>query len=431
MSYDFVRAEPFLADAGLANHILIRQPRGKDFPRHFESDIFDTNNLIFQHLTIILDTPLVSDCQLDSAVMGHYKLHFRHCYFMPVSLNMADLSFPWRGTFRFYQNDFIFHRRDLGVWLFVLGDGSEVTFHGNNFGGNDIQIVSTRETEADDSFIPELTWKGYRAYLLKDDVYYKAMIRKRHDLPDSVRLATPDSSRGTPHVGLRQLSLIGNGGIGKLLMRCNARHYAFRGSNHIESLSFTESWSDFEERTIYVGRRERIDPEFHMPTAHRRLFLSIKKIADERGDVALASALGRYIDRIEYFLTKEHEVSFRNSKGGWLEYWQDRWRYSWRRWSSDFYGSWVRPLTLGIVGYIGLNALAGFWMEGFTVADWVAFSLRRVDRIPFYTAWLKDLDPVMYESLATASKNWLRAIGLVQNVWVGMCGFAFSKVMRA
>ena len=142
------------------------------------------------------------------------------------------------------------------------------------------------------------------------------------------------------------------------------------------------------------------------------------------------SRLERCVDRIEYFLTRECKVSVHDGVAAWIEYWQDRIRHSWRRWSSDFYGSWMRPLFLGIIGYAGLNALAWFWIEAFTITDWVAFSLRRVDRIPFYTAGLEDLHQIAYDGLTPGNKNWLRLIGLVQNVWIAMCGFAFSKAIR-
>ena len=268
------------------------------------------------------------------------------------------------------------------------------------------------------------------AYLLKDDAYYKSMIREAHELPDSARLKIPDSSGWSQHVGMTRVTLVGNKGIGKLLMRCDARHYAFRGRNQIQSLSFSAPRSDLDETVVYVGRRERIDPEFRAPFAHRDLFLSLKLSAERSGDPTLASTFQRHLDRVDYFLTKEHRISLRDGIGGWLEYWQDRCRYFWRRWSADFYGSWARPLTFGVLGYVGFNALAWAWIDTFTVTDWLAFSLRRVDRIPFYTAGLEDLHPVAYRSLTPESKNWLRVIGMLQNVWVAMWGFSFGKAIR-
>ena len=114
----------------------------------------------------------------------------------------------------------------------------------------------------------------------------------------------------------------------------------------------------------------------------------------------------------------------------WLEYWQDRLLYAWRRWSSDYYRSWFRPLLIGVLGYVVLNAFPWIWIEEFTVSDWIAFSLRRIDRLPFYTVGLEELHESVYKSLSPGSKNWLRFIGLLQVIWVTMWGFAFSKSIR-
>ncbi len=429
MSYDLELAISLLTDRGLDDHIVFLQPRGKHFPWHPERSVYATNNVVVRHLTITLDGPLFGDSQADWDPMGRgVKLHFEHCCFRRRR-GMATIDLPWSGEFRFYRNRFIFPTSGIsGSWLLIFPSMSDVTFQRNNFDNSDIQMVSGRPAE--DSSIQKLSWEGHSAYLLKDDAYYKAMIRRAHQLPESARLKIPDSAYSSQHVGLRHVTLVGNKGIGGLLMRCDASHYAFRGRNHIQSLSFRESRSDLDDTVVYVGRRERIDRHFRAPLRHRSLFLSLKRSAEKNGDARLMSTFQRHIDRTDYFLTKEHRVSVRDGIAGWLEYWQDRCLYSWRRWSSDFYGSWIRPVTFGVLGYVGFNALAWIWIETFTVTDWIAFSLRRVDRIPFYTAGLEDLHRVAYGNLAPGSKNWLRAIGLLQNVWLAMWGFAFGKAIR-
>ena len=422
-------AIPFLRVRGLADHIVFLQPRGKHFPWYRERSAYDTNNVVVRHLTITFDDALIFDRQTDWDPMGWgLTLHFEHCHFQPQRARAA-ITFPWSGKFRFYRNRFIYPTSGIvGSWHLSFLSMSEVTFQRNNFDNSDIQMVS--RPDADDSWIEKLSWKEHSAYLLKDDAYYKSMIRKAHQLPNSARLKTPDSSGSSEHVGLTRVTLVGNMGIGSLLMRCDAQHYGFRGRNQIQSLSFFAPRSDLDETVVYLGRRERIDPEFRAPFAHRDLFLSLKQSAEQNGDTSLMSTFQRHLDRIDYFLTREHRVSLRDGIGGWLEYWQDRCRYFWRRWSADFYGSWLRPLTFGVLGYVGFNALAWIWIETFTFTDWIAFSLRRVDRIPFYTAGLEDLRPVEYRSLVPESKNWLRVIGLLQNVWVAMWGFAFGKATR-
>lgn len=428
MSYDLELAEPFLQQKHLADHIIVHKLRDRQLPLNSERHIYGFNNLIVQRLTVIVDDPIVGNSVTDWAPMSWaVPLHFDNCRFRPYSSNMADFRFPWRGQFRFHRNDFIFSGRG-GSWLFAFCDGSDITFLLNDFQHSDIQMISVREP--DGLLFPELSWKDHTAYLLRDNIYYKAMIRQAHQLPESVRLAIPDSPYLTRCVGLRRVAFVGNKNIRELYIRCDAENYAFRGRNRIETLQLPEPNDDIDNIVIYVGRREQIDPNFHRPTHHRNLFVSLKNAANRRGDTELANTLTRYVDRIEYFLTKEHRLTLQDGLAGWLEYWQDRCRHSWRRWSSNFYGSWMRPLVLGVAGYVALNALAWIWIDAFTVTDWVAFSLRRVDRIPFYTDGLKDLHPNTYEDLTATSKNWLRAIGMFQNVWVAMWGFAFSKAVR-
>ena len=84
-----------------------------------------------------------------------------------------------------------------------------------------------------------------------------------------------------------------------------------------------------------------------------------------------------------------------------------------------------------ILGYLIFNATPIFWIDGFSVSDWLAFSLRRIDRVPFFTAGLAEFHGKLYDSLNLQSKNWLRLVGLLQIVWVTMWGFAFSKAIRS
>ena len=88
----------------------------------------------------------------------------------------------------------------------------------------------------------------------------------------------------------------------------------------------------------------------------------MREFGVKKQDVELVNALGKQLNRIEYFLTKEQKVSFRVSRSEWIGYWQDRTLYAWRRWSSDFYRSWLRPLFIGVLGYVALNALPWFWI---------------------------------------------------------------------
>ena len=181
---------------------------------------------------------------------------------------------------------------------------------------------------------------------------------------------------------------------------------------------------------IYLGAREKIDLDNSNSLHHRRLFVTLREIASNQQDTRLMNTLDRQIDRIEYYLTKEQTVSFRKDMRGWVEYLQDRLLYEWRRWSSDFYRSWFRPLLLFIAGYAVFNAFPFIWIEQYTVLDWLSFSLRPIDRMPFFAAELQDMFTAEYQLLPPANKIWLRLIGFLQLIWIAMWGFAFSRSVK-
>ena len=355
--------------------------------------------------------------------------HFEECRFEPRSPNMARIYFPWMGDFRFYKNEFDFgDSGGMRSWLFRFASNSRVLFQKNNFRNSNIQV--TYVVSDKDSSIDKLSWEGREAHFVKDNAYCEAMIRKHHGFSEAVRLNIPNTD--SRHIGLSSIFLLGNKGVDGLRFRCNAEYYVFRGINHINCLSFNEFDSDYQnlDVNIYLGSREKIDPYFHHTLHHRSLFLSMRNYAGKRQDAWLVKVLDKQLGRIEYFLTKEQDVSFSVDRREWFEYWQDRILYAWRRWSSDFYRSWFWPLLMVVLGYMVLNALPGFWIEGFTISDWAEFSLRPVQKIPFYTETLQIMYEDKYGGISRGSKILLRFIGLFQVVWIAMWGFAFGKSIK-
>ena len=299
----------------------------------------------------------------------------------------------------------------------------------NNFSNSNLQISFS--TSQENPEVQEVSWEGKSAKFVKDETYYAAMIRKEHGLPETVRVHTLASR--PRHIGLDSLSLIGNQGIDQLLLACHAANYDFRGMNSVNRLGLTELWSDSDKVMdfgIYLGSREKIDPNYFNPHHHRRLFLKLREVAKGREDPRTADNLDKQIDRIDYFLTKEQRVSFRADWSGWVEYWQDRILYEWRRLSSDYYRSWLRPLIWFILGYMVLNAFPCFWMEEFTIHHWWVFSLRPINRMPFYTAELQELLKADYQSLPLGAIIMLRLIGFVQVIWIALWGFAFGRSVK-
>ena len=299
----------------------------------------------------------------------------------------------------------------------------------NDFRDSDLQIGFSVSQETPD--LEEVSWEGRTAKIIKDDAYYAAMIRKHNGLPEAVRVHTPASSPG--HIGLHNLSLLGNKGIDHLYLDCHAANYDFRGMNSVNRLSFAELWTDTYvaiDSGFYLGSREKIDPEYQNPHYHRRLFLKLREAANRRQDSKTANNLDKLIERIDYFLMKEQRISFGADRNGWVEYCQDRILYEWRRLSSDFYTSWFRPLIWFIVGYFALNAFPFVLMEHFTWHHWIEFSLRPINRMPFYTAELQEMLKVEYQSLSHGAIVLLRLMGFIQVIWIALWGFAFGRAVK-
>ena len=382
-SFDLDRAFQYLKENELQRNILSRSRSRKTLPLNSDRHIYNLQDVIVKDLHIKLDKNLNFMDRYDLQGLSHAKWHFENCRFESESSNMASLSFPWRGDFRFVRNEFFFpNSNGMRAWLFAFTNGSRVLFDRNDFGSSHIQI--TNNLPDDEDQVEKISWENISAYVVKDDSYIKERMREHHGFSSAVRIEVPNSYTPRLHMGIHDLSLLGNRGIDQLDLMCNAASYVFRGVNRINRLAFIEPHFENERINIYIGPREIIDPHFHYCLQHRRLFLSIREMGIRNQDNFLVRVLDKQLDRIEYFLNKEQKIPVQFDSAMWIDYWQDRCLLAWRRWSSDFYRSWLRPLTVLIIGYLAMNAFPAFCIENFTVANWIEFSLRAPNRIPFY-----------------------------------------------
>ena len=274
----------------------------------------------------------------------------------------------------------------MGIWLFVFGHNSVVTFVKNRFHSGNVQINSR---PADDQALPD---------------------------------------------GLDCLSFLGNKGINDLQPNCHAKYYEFSGVNRIGRLSLDverrlPDKSGVREFSFYFGPREKIDPDFDYNRHHRKLFLSLREHANKKQDSQIVRTLDRCLDRIEYSLIRDQEIRPKDGMSIWLGYWQDRFLHGWRRYTSDFYRSWLRPLVMIVFGYLALNAVPSFMIDGSTLSDYMSFSLRPINKIPFYTDGLSDIYESQYACLSNLRKNVLSFVGICQNLWLAVWGIALRKTI--
>ena len=393
-SWDFDLSLPFLEENMLRQNITFVSRRTfKNLPLNSERHIYEMNDIVIRNLQIDLDNRSGWIDHHDWEPLSHAKWHFVNCHFEPSSPNMWTIHFPWCGSFRFYNNKFEFESsRFGGSWLFVFQYGSRILFQGNAFKGSSIQTRC----------IPPV--------MDRDD-------------PD-------ETISGTHRSG--SISLVGNKGIRDLGILEGYSSVAVTGMNRIDRLTF-EQLPDANQgkiEIIYLGPREKIDRDFHHCLHHRSLFLSLRHLAGMNHDAHQVNVLDKQLDRIEYFFNKEQDTPFLLDNRIWIEYWQDRVLYAWRRWSSDFYKSWLRPLSMIVLGYMLLNAIPALFIEAFSLSHWIEFTLRPISDIAGYEKTLNKMFGSEYDKISSSGKNALRFFGLVEVIWIAIWSFAFARSIK-
>lgn len=393
MSWDFERSSEYVRNQGLQDHIKFVSPKKNLLPLNSERHIYDLSNVVVLDLEIDLDDRNAWDILDDWTPISHAKLHFEGCRLCSSSPNMWAIYFPWRGTFRFYKNEFSFPSTDYsGSWIFPFRIGSRVWFVGNNFTGSNIQtrcITSTSDKEDSEKTEEASRWLG-------------------------------------------SIAFISNKRVSELSIQDNYSSIEITGMNRIHRLTIAIHINEDAPRStsIYLGPREKIDPSFHNCLQHRSLFLAMRQLAAMNQDTRQLAVLDRQLERIEYFLNKGRDTLSVLEYRAWIEYWQDRTLYAWRRWSSDFYRSWLRPLTILVVGYLLINAVPALSVESFSIAHWIDLSLRPATELATYEASLARILADVYETTPDSTKTTFKLLGLVQVLWVGIWGFALAKSLR-
>ena len=154
----------------------------------------------------------------------------------------------------------------------------------------------------------------------------------------------------------------------------------------------------------------------------RALFIRLCQVARTRGDLKQVKLLNSHIMFFEYLYVKNN---------GWNENWnncQDFILLLWRKLSSKFYMSWVRPLIGLLVGYLGFNAVSMIYCD-FT--EYLLFCVYSATSILTYTSGLEIVLGVeKYKATITqTSEGWLNFIGLFRLLWITLWGYAFKNAI--
>ena len=385
---DFSRSAEYLSNQGLQDHIVFPSfaRRDKALPLNSERAKLEWEDVVVRHLDVELDDRLAWSAAGDWKAVPKAKLHFEDCRFRSSQPNMRAINFPWRGSFRFEGNEFCFpNGSHPGAWIFAFKSGSRVWFGGNDFSGNTVQ---TSCVSAD---------QGEECSVKNGDIAFIGN-RRVHEI--------------SFQDGFSSIEISGMNQIGRL------------------SVNLTVDGDAGKRTSVYFGPRERIDPQFHYFMQHRSLFLTMRQLAAMNHDSRQLSVLNKQLERIEYFLNKNRGMPSLWSCRAWIGYWQDRALYGWRRWSSDFYRSWLRPLTMLVTGYLLINAAPMLVVESFGVSEWIDFTLRPVGEVASFEASLGRIVGREYEAVPACARSVLKLMGLIEVVWIGVWGFALVKAVK-
>ena len=312
-SWDFDRSLEYVREQGLQGHISFVSWNDKALPLNSERHIYAFSNIVVRELEIELNDRSAWNVVEDWFPVSNARLHFEGCRFQSSSSGMWAIAFPWRGSFRFHGNEFFLPpSRHGGYWAFNFQSRSMVWFVRNDFFGSNIQTRCVNFA------------------------------------------AGPEDSYDSPMAEWRQgsIAFVANRGVYDLGINEGYSCIEVTGMNRIDRLmvDLVVDLDGTKRTSIYLGPREKIDPWFRNCLQHRSLFLTMRQIAAMNHDSRQLTVLDRQLERIEYFLNKGQDTPSLFEYRVWIEYWQDRALYAWRRWSSDFYRSWLRPLTMLVVG---------------------------------------------------------------------------------
>lgn len=265
-SWDLELGQKFMLEHEFKDHIEVeyKPPRIRD-----KNISPGRNNIVFKNLDIKKITDSFLNEYFDNCTLVHYGriyfgLRFEGCHF---DLDLNGLILPFAGNYIFYRNKFKYQNKGIiGQWLFYFGAGSDIFFEKNDFDDNSVQIACDFKYFDKHLVKRKMTWQHVEARCLDDSFYYEAMIRKTHDLPDSVPLLLTNTGYSR-HFGFDEIWFVGNRRIDNLSLRASGEYTFFNGINSIKELNLDDEGTHSINKNVkfYFGLREKIDPQFRHP----------------------------------------------------------------------------------------------------------------------------------------------------------------------
>ena len=184
-------------------------------------------------------------------------------------------------------------------------------------------------------------------------------------------------------------------------------------SNFVRSVGYDDV-QEYSWLGIHFDRNKIISGD-------RDLFILLRKLAIERKDMSQEKIIDSYISMIEYTEIK---------KSKWYKTWEGIEKMillGWRRWSSNFYMSWLRPLVFLFYGYLIFNAIPMLWIDDYSWREWLEFSFLSPKAIYDYAGNLGNL---LEPEVTEGDKIGLNVVEWGRWIWIILCGFAVKNVFK-
>ncbi len=343
------------------------------------------------------------------------NLHFENCHFL-MSSNIDE-----DGIKFFPVSDDSYHRESLyfvgnkntGGCSFSFPSGSSVVFDQNNF--TDIII---RRNDGNDSNKMKCIYLEFKRNKFRElDL----------DFPFPFEYSINCHFVGGNEIDILKWNQLVDrrkfGHLGKIVKYDDVHEY------NLLSISFERSekigWGWLNTR--YVKRYIEILRDM------KDLFVRLKNLAHVRGDIGQENIISSYISIIEYAGVKNSKW-YKSWRG-----WQDWLLLGWRWISSRFYTSWIRPISLLLLGYFLLNAIPFIWAEFDEIKEvssgkYWDFCVYTPAKIFLYADNLRDvLGNCAYANLKREflfGEVGLSVIGIFRLVWIWLCGAAFRNAIK-
>ena len=339
-------------------------------------------------------------------------LHFENCHFlMSGNIDETGINFVPKFDDFYPRESFCFIGNTYtGRCSFSFPSWSSVVFNKNHFTDIIIKINDSNETKC-----ISLEFKGNRFRELNLDFPFPFEHPINCHFVGDNKI---DILKWNQLVDRRE-----GGHIGKVVKYDDVHEYNLLNISFERSEKIGWGWLNTRNVKKYIEILRDM----------KNLFVRLKNLAHVRGDIGQENIIASYISIIEYAGVKNSKW-YKSWRG-----WQDWLLLGWRWMSSRFYTSWIRPISLLLLGYFVLNSIPFIWAEFDKIKEvscgkYWNFCVYTPAKIFLYADNLREiLGDCAYANLKSEflfGEVGLRMIGIFRLIWIWLCGAAFRNAIK-